>query len=60
MDPWNLKDGQLKILVQNEIEEIHQRALDVLQQIGCFFEHEETINILKKHGSALPRCCLQP
>ncbi|KKK78104.1 hypothetical protein LCGC14_2846890, partial [marine sediment metagenome] len=34
MDAWNLKGGQLKILSQSEIEEIHQRALDVLQQIG--------------------------
>ena len=24
MDVWNLKGGQLKILKQNEIEEIHQ------------------------------------
>ncbi len=38
MDNWNLKGGQLKILTQDEIEEIHQRALDVLQQVGCFLK----------------------
>jgi len=36
MDVWNLKGGLLRIISQNEIEEIHQRALDVLQQVGCF------------------------
>jgi trimethylamine--corrinoid protein Co-methyltransferase len=51
MDPWNLKGGQLKIFRQNEIEEIHQRALDVLQQVGCFFEHEDALGILEKHGA---------
>lgn len=30
MDSWNLKGGQLKIMQQSEIEEIHHRALDVL------------------------------
>ena len=51
MDVWNLKGGQLKILKQNEIEEIHQRALDVLQQIGCYFEHEEALSVFEKHGA---------
>ena len=51
MDPWNLKGGQLKVLAHHEIEEIHQRALDVLQEVGCFFEHEEALSILKKHGA---------
>lgn len=51
MDVWNLKGGQLKILKQNEIEEIHQRALDVLQEIGCYFEHEEVISVFEKHGA---------
>jgi trimethylamine:corrinoid methyltransferase-like protein len=50
MDPWNLKGGQLKILSQEEIEEIHQRALDVLQQVGCYFGHQEGLSILEKHG----------
>jgi len=53
MDPWNLKGGQLKILSQNEIEEIHQRALDVLQQVGCFFGHQESLSILEKHGAVV-------
>lgn len=53
MDAWNLKGGQLKILKQNEIEEIHQRALDVLQEIGCFFEHEEAISVFEKHGAVV-------
>ena len=51
MNIWNLKGGQLKILSQAEIEEIHQRALDVLQQIGCFFESQEALQLLKKHGA---------
>jgi trimethylamine--corrinoid protein Co-methyltransferase len=53
MDAWNLKGGQLKILSQGEIEEIHQRALDVLQQIGCFFESEEALSVLQKHGAVV-------
>jgi trimethylamine--corrinoid protein Co-methyltransferase len=53
MDHWNLKGGQLKILTRNEIEEIHQRALDVLQQVGCFFEHQEALDILEKHGAVI-------
>jgi trimethylamine--corrinoid protein Co-methyltransferase len=51
MDTWNLKGGQLKILSQSEIEEIHQRALDVLQQVGCFFESKNALDILEKHGA---------
>ena len=51
MDTWNLKGGQLKILSQSEIEEIHQRALDVLQQVGCFYESEEALAVLEKHGA---------
>lgn len=51
MDPWNLKGGQLKILTQPEIEEIHQRALDVLQQVGCFFESVEALAVLEAHGA---------
>jgi trimethylamine--corrinoid protein Co-methyltransferase len=55
MDIWNLKGGQLKFLTQTEIEEIHQRALDVLQQVGCFFEHEEALDIFKKNGALVDR-----
>lgn len=51
MDAWNLKGGQLKILKQNEIEEIHQRALDVLQQVGCFMDHDEALAIFEEHGA---------
>jgi len=51
MDIWNLKGGQLKFLSQAEIEEIHQRALDILQQIGCYFEGQEALKIFKKHGA---------
>jgi len=51
MDVWNLRGGQFKILKQNEIEEIHQRALDVLQEIGCYFEHEEVLSIFDRHGA---------
>ena len=51
MDVWNLRGGHLKILTQNEIEEIHQRALDVLQEIGCYFEHEEVLALFEKHGA---------
>jgi len=55
MDHWNLKGGQLKILGQSEIEEIHQRALDVLQQVGCYFEHEEALDLFEKHGAVVDR-----
>lgn len=55
MDQWNLRGGQLKLLKQHEIEEIHQRALDVLQQIGCFFESEKALNVLEKHGAVVDR-----
>ena len=55
MDVWNLKGGQLKILSQNEIEEIHQRALDVLQQVGCFFDHEEVLSIFARHGAVVDK-----
>jgi len=53
MDVWNLKGGQLKFLKQDEIEEIHQRALDVLQQVGCFMDHEEALAIFDKHGAVV-------
>jgi trimethylamine--corrinoid protein Co-methyltransferase len=46
-----LKGGQFKILKQNEIEEIHQRAIDVLQQVGCFRDHEGGLAIFEKHGA---------
>ncbi len=55
MDSYNLKGGQLKILSRLEIEEIHQRALDVLQQVGCFFESEEALGILEKHGAVIDK-----
>lgn len=58
MDSWNLKGGQLKILNQSEIEEIHQRALDVLQQVGCFFESEEALSVLEKHGAVVDHSTL--
>ena len=53
MDVWNLKGGQLKILNQSEIEEIHQRALDVLQQVGCFIDHDEALALFEKHGAVV-------
>ena len=53
MDAWNLRGGQLKFLSQSEIEEIHQRALDVLQQVGCYFDSAEALEILKKGGAAV-------
>ena len=53
MDVWNLKGGQLKFLKQDEIEEIHQRALDILQQVGCFMDHEEALAIFDKHGAVV-------
>ncbi len=55
MDGWNLKGGQLKFLSQHDIEEIHQRALDLLQQVGCFFESEEALEILKQHGAIVEK-----
>ncbi|RPJ00570.1 MAG: hypothetical protein EHM36_14460 [Deltaproteobacteria bacterium] len=53
MDPWNLKGGRLKFLSQNEIEEIHQRALDVLQQVGCFMDHDEALALFERHGAVV-------
>ena len=55
MDIWNLKGGLLKVLTQSEVEEIHQRALDVLQQVGCFFDHEEALDIFTRHGASVDR-----
>ena len=55
MDAWNLKGGRLKFLSPSEIEEIHQRSLDVLQQVGCFFEHEEALDIFEKNGAVVSR-----
>lgn len=55
MDIWNLKGGQLNILTQSEIEEIHQRALDVLQQVGCYFDHEEALTIFAENGAVVDR-----
>lgn len=53
MDAWNLKGGQLKFLKQDEIEEIHQRALDVLQQVGCFMDQDEALAIFEEHGAVV-------
>ena len=55
MDVWNLKGGLLRIISQNEIEKIHQRALDVLQQVGCFFDHEEALSVFAKHGAMVDK-----
>ena len=51
----NLKGGQLNILAQSEIEEIHQKALDVLQQVGCYFGHEEALNVFDENGAIVDR-----
>ncbi|MBW1982598.1 MAG: trimethylamine methyltransferase family protein, partial [Deltaproteobacteria bacterium] len=53
MDIWNLKGGHLKILTSAEVAEIHQRALDVLQQVGCFFDNEQALHIFAKHGAVV-------
>lgn len=55
MDIWNLKGGQLQFLTPNEIEEIHQRALDVLQQVGCFFDHPEALDLFAQNGAVVDR-----
>ena len=55
MDAWNLKGGQLKILTQAEIEEIHQRALDVLQQVGVAYDHDEALDLFEAHGCVVNR-----
>ncbi|MEW6266989.1 MAG: trimethylamine methyltransferase family protein [Thermodesulfobacteriota bacterium] len=55
MDIWNLKGGQLKFLSQGEIEEIHQRALDVLQQVGCYLDYQEALDILEAGGALVSR-----
>jgi trimethylamine--corrinoid protein Co-methyltransferase len=53
MDIWNLKGGQLSFLNQNEIEEIHQRSLDILQEVGCYMDHEKALEILKANGAVV-------
>lgn len=55
MDPWNLKGGYLKFLDPNEIEEIHQRALDVLQQVGCHFDHEAALELFVHRGAVVDK-----
>ena len=53
MDIWNLRGGQLKFLTQSEIEEIHQRSLDVLQEVGCYMDHEKALDVFKTHGAVV-------
>ncbi len=55
MDIWNLKGGSLKFLSDAEVLEIHQRALDILQEIGCFMESDRAIDLLVKHGAIADR-----
>jgi len=55
MDSWNLRGGHLKFLDQHEIEEIHQRALDVLQQVGCYFDHDDALDTFARHGAVVDK-----
>jgi trimethylamine--corrinoid protein Co-methyltransferase len=55
MDAWNLRGGQLRFLTDKQIEEIHFAALDVLQRVGCFFEHEDALRIFEEAGAWVDR-----
>jgi len=51
MDRWNLRGGHLRFLTDRQIREIHFAALDVLQRVGCFFEHEGALKIFEEAGA---------
>jgi trimethylamine--corrinoid protein Co-methyltransferase len=53
MDIWNLRGGQLRFLTDEQIREIHFAALDVLQRVGCFFEHEGALKIFEEAGARI-------
>jgi trimethylamine--corrinoid protein Co-methyltransferase len=55
MDAWNLRGGQLKFMTEKQVEEVHFAALDVLQRVGCFFEHEEALRIFEAAGAWVDR-----
>lgn len=55
MDAWNLRGGQLKFMTEKQVEEVHFAALDVLQRVGCFFEHEEALRIFEEAGAWVDR-----
>ncbi|MBW2120986.1 MAG: trimethylamine methyltransferase family protein [Deltaproteobacteria bacterium] len=51
MDIWNLRGGQLRFLTDQQLREIHFAALDVLQRVGCFFDHEGALKIFEEAGA---------
>ncbi len=38
-------------MTDQQVREIHFAALDVLQRVGCFFEHEEALKIFEEAGA---------
>lgn len=46
-------DGQpnLRLLTNQQIEMIHERALYILDQTGVKFDSEEALKILKENGA---------
>ena len=39
------------LLSQDELEQIHQKALEVLGKVGCIIEHQEALALLQSTGA---------
>ena len=46
-----LQDLQHCFISQKEVEHIHEMSLRVLDEIGVAFEHQEVLELFKKHGA---------
>jgi trimethylamine--corrinoid protein Co-methyltransferase len=46
-----MKTTQLKVLDENEIQQIHQGTLTVLEKTGIYVNEEQARKILKEHGA---------
>ena len=40
-----------KIISDNDLPRIHEASIDLLENTGVIFEHEEVLKIFKKHGA---------
>jgi len=46
-----LNKRPLDILSRGEVEDIHEKTLELLENVGCAFHHKEVLNILEEHGA---------
>jgi trimethylamine--corrinoid protein Co-methyltransferase len=42
---------RMKIVGQGDLPRIHEASIDILENTGIIFEHEEALEIFKKHGA---------